>query len=67
MLLLGARWLHLRARANEERAIFGATMSDIGLMKKSFEHDNPGLPYEVPADRDELIAAVREFKNRKHL
>jgi hypothetical protein len=67
MLVLAARWFHLRARADEERAIFGVTMSDVGLMRKSFEHDNPGVPYQAPADRDELIAQVRAFKSKKHL
>jgi len=65
MLALAARWVHLRALAAEQRAMFGATMSDMLLMKKSFEHDNPGVPYEAPTDRDELIARVRAFKSRK--
>lgn len=67
MLVLAGRWFHLKARADRERATFGATMSDMGLMKKSFEHDNPGIQYQAPANRDELIAQMREFKTKKHL
>ena len=36
-------------------------------MKKSFERDNPGIQYQAPANRDELIARVRDFKSKKHL
>ena len=66
MLALAARWFHLRARSDEERAMFGATLSDMALMRASFEHNNPGVQYQAPADRDELIARVREFKTKKH-
>lgn len=67
MLALAARWLHLKFKADEERALFGATFSDLALMKRTFEHDNPGVEYQAPAGRDAVIARVREFNARKRL